>query len=1205
MSHLFFSKCEVIHAWTLWPLSAGKQSIYGETASNMKRQPKQTPRKLVITVNGREIEANPGTTLLETLIAENIHVPHLCYDPRLSDPNANCGLCVVELVDRNRVLRACKTPVRDGMNIRTNTPELTNYRRTRIEELLSDHNADCLPPCQQTCPAGIDIQAYLRQVANGNIEAALRIIKDRNPFPVACGRVCPHPCEAACRRNLVDSPVGINYVKRLVADCDQSNDKPFIPTCKDASGKKIAIVGGGPSGLSAAYYSAINGHNVTVFEHQQKAGGMLRYGIPDYRLPQDKLDREIECITELGVKIITGRSLGSHLRLEHLQKDFDAVYLAVGSWQASSMRVDGEQSQGVWPGINYLEQIAKGKKLEIGDKVVIVGGGNTAVDCARTALRTGAETTLLYRRTRDEMPAEPYEIEAAIEEGVNMLYLAAPTRLESDECGRVCKLHCVKMELGEPDRSGRRRPIPVDGSDFEVNASSVIGAIGQKTNTSYLWDDLPVALNRWGDIEINGKTMQTSADKIFAGGDCVTGPATVIQAVAAGRRAADAINDFLTIGYVREATEDYSCSRGRLEDLPRYEFELIPKTPRATMPELAPKKRAESFTEVETGLEKETAINEAARCLECGCAERYNCKLRNTASEHHVIHEPDLSADLRFRPVVNDHPFIIRDHNKCISCGRCVAACNEIEGPAVLGLYLKEGKFCVGTKSGMPLSDTDCVSCGQCVTACPCGALDYRRESDQVFKALNNSDKNVIAYVAPAVRSLICSEFDISFDKASPFMAGLLKKMGFNKVFDFVFAADLTIVEETTEFLTRVNSGERLPQFTSCCPGWVNFVERRYPELIPLLSSCKSPQQMMGATVKNHFPQWAGSAQKPEDIFVVSIVPCLAKKHEAAREEFAPNGTRDVDAVLTTTELFEMVRMSRINTADIIPGEFDDPYREVSSAGVLFGASGGVAEAALRMGVEKLSGASIDGMLDFHDVRGLEGVKSASLKIGDRKLKLAVVSGLKHAEPIIQRLIEGVDTGYDLIEVMACPGGCIAGAGHPVPDNPCELVERQNVLLNIDKVSHLRKSHENPDIRKLYDDFYKEANSELAHRLLHTEYFNRKRENYHDIMTRSDSAYSSRKIHVCVGDHCFKRGSHQVLTALQDRIHELKVEHFIQVIPRLCVGGHTMCTGVFVTVDGKRIDESRLDNLDTFILGLIGKSGDGPCKQCPSSTCSC
>lgn len=741
-------------------------------------------------------------------------------------------------------------------------------------------------------------------------------------------------------------------------------------------------------------------------------------------------------------------------------------------------------------------------------------------------------------------------------------------------------LYCIKMTLGEPDRSGRRRPIPIEGSEVAFEADTIIGAIGQSTNTQFLYHDLPVKLNKWGDIEINGKTSQTSEMNIFAGGDCVTGPATVIQAVAAGRHAAEAMDSFLMKGYVKDHHVDYSCSRGTMEDLPKWEFEEMPKLERAAMPAISVEERKNNFTEVELGYSEQTAREEARRCLKCGCHERYDCDLRKEASAHQIefvkpVHERP------FIPVVEDHSIIVRDHNKCISCGRCIAACAEVEGPDILTFYMKHGRQLVGTKSGQPLEKTDCVSCGQCVNACPCGALDYRSEKGKVFRAINDPEKTVVAFVAPAVRSVVSSHFGIPFDEASSFMAGLLKKMGFDRVFDFTFAADLTIVEETTEFLNRIAKKQVMPQFTSCCPGWVNFVERRYPEIIPHLSSCKSPQMMMGATVKNHFTELSGIDKK--DLYVVSIVPCIAKKYEAARPEFAPEGIRDVDAVLTSTEMLEMVDTKLIDISEIVPQDFCDPYKRVSGAGILFGASGGVAEAALRMAVEKITGNVLTDHLDFEEVRGFEGVKEATVEANDTKVHVAVISGLHNAEPIIEKIIQGVDVGYDLIEVMACPGGCICGAGHPVPEKIDALEKRQQVLVNIDKTSKYRKSQENPDILRLYNEFYGEANSELAHKLLHTHYNPVNIESLgKNVRKMADSAFVTREFTICTCDECSAMGSRELYIKINEKIKKLKMDAFVKVKTIRLKGTHA-ADGVYITLDGKQIVEPTIETICKLI----------------------
>lgn len=1053
--------------------------------------PTDGPNTVEIEIDLKTYNVNRNENLLQVLLDHELSLPLLGFDPKFKDWKDNSGLSMVELDDGSLVHPGI-TLCTEGMKIYTKSENLGNFRKYRLKELLEDHQADCTAPCSRTCPADVDIQAYLKQVSVGNYKAAYEIILDRNPLPAICGRICPHPCEAACRRNLVDSAVAINPVKRFVADLIEQEEPTFSEV--ERTGKRLAIIGGGPSGLSAAFFAARKGHEVTLFEKQEKAGGMMRYGIPSYRLPENILDREIHRIEKAGVTIKTGKSLGRHFRLEDLQKDFDAVYLSVGSWEASSMRVEGEKAAGIRPGIHYLELVTKGREARNDGHIVVVGGGNTAIDCARTALRNGAsKVTLVYRRTREEMPAELYEVEEAMEEGIEMLFLAAPNNIVLGDNNHIKGLGIQMMELGKPDKSGRRRPIPIEGSESFLACDMIISAVGQKTNIDYLWDDLPVRMNKWGDIDINERTMETSAKGIFSGGDCVTGPATVIQAICGGRQAAESMDHYVTHGYAQLPDGQYSCYMESFEDLPKHEFAGRTKSPRVEIHSAEIKARKETFNEVEYAISADQAMTESGRCLSCGCSQEKNCSLRSAASESNITYSKVRKVS-NYLPLEEDHPFIRRNHNKCIGCGACVNACTNLVGMDVLAMTSLNGQFKVTTKTGKSLMETSCIACGQCVNVCPCGALDFVRATDQVFRSINRDDSITVGFIAPAVRALVAERYDLSSTDTSGFIAGLMNKIGFNFVYDFAFAADLTIMEETTEFLERMSKKSLIPHLTSCCPGWINFVEKSYPEVIPHLSSCKSPQQMMGAVVKRYLPEFHKELDRKK-LHVVSIVPCLAKKKEAGRPEMQTRGQRDVDSVLTAIELFEMTDDLRITKEQISSMEFDKPFRQSTGAGIIFGLSGGVSEAALRMAASKLNKSQSLKPLEYTDANDLEGIKITEARLGETTVRLGIVSGIDNAVPIVEKIKNGEDTGLDMIEVMACPGGCVSGAGSPRVWTRDDWAKRSSFLRDQDVDSTIRQSQDNPDVQKLYNNFLGEISSCKAKEILHTKY-NSRRKNY-------------------------------------------------------------------------------------------------------------
>jgi formate dehydrogenase beta subunit len=500
--------------------------------------------------------------------------------------------------------------------------------RTPSERLIHfNRSDDCLAPCRQTCPAEIDIPKYIAQIRQGDYEGAVNTIRERNPLLLACGRVCPHPCETNCRRGIEDEPVSINQLKRFVADYEMNSGIRLPIPVAPPTHKQIAVVGGGPAGLSCAYFLRRLGHDVTIFEAMSKLGGMLRYGIPEYRLPKTVLDWEIEGILNLGAKYHTNVKFGLDFDLGSLvAAGFDAIFLGIGAWKDSRLRVEGENLKGCYTGIDFLSSLAKGDSPLIGRIAAIIGGGNTAIDCTRNLIRLGAEKVyIVYRRTRGEMPANEVEIEAAEAEGVEFLFLAAPVRVIGDENGHVTHLEYLQMKLGEPDASGRRRPVPIEGSETRLETDMVITAIGQSPDISFT-DATQTRLHelqttRWNTIDVNSETLQTNIPYLFAAGDAATGPSLVVEAIGGGRRAARSIHQYVTGQQVTAAPNELDK-----EVIPETVFDSVEgiiKCARAPIPEVPVSERVRSFAEVDHMLTEKAVRGESRRCLFC-CLTCYN-----------------------------------------------------------------------------------------------------------------------------------------------------------------------------------------------------------------------------------------------------------------------------------------------------------------------------------------------------------------------------------------------------------------------------------------------------------------------------------------------------------------------------------------------------------------------------------------------------
>lgn len=532
-----------------------------------------------------------------------------------------------------------------------------------------DHSI--MPPCQAACPLHMDIREYVDLVAQGKIMEALQVIREGNPFPSICAYVCTHPCEESCRRNQVDNPIAIRSLKRFAVEF--GGDSMVQTEARTAHQEKVAIVGSGPAGLSCAYYLRKLGYPATVFEAHSELGGMLRVGIPHYRLPSEVVDVEVKRLTQMGAEIRTNTQVVSLDLL--FDMSYKAVFVTIGAHKSLKMGVEGEELSGVIDGVTFLREVNLGLKPSLGERVAVVGGGNVAIDAARTALRLGAPTVaILYRRSREEMPADPVEIAQALEEGIEISFLVAPTRIKREN-GQL-SVTCIRMELGEPDASGRRRPVPVPGSEFAEKYDTLISAIGQVPQTP---GDFHVQVGRGSTIQVDPVTLITNRTGVFAGGDVVTGPSTVTAALAAGRMAAYRIDEYLQHQYPATGRETVASLEGKLT---LHTIEMIRKIGRLDPPVLTPEARMKDFQPIEQVYDWETATNEARRCLRCG-----------------------MGAEILFQ-------------DKCATCLTCLRVC-PYHVPYLDG------------KGTLQIPADQCLACGICVAECPARAIVLRKPCDR------------------------------------------------------------------------------------------------------------------------------------------------------------------------------------------------------------------------------------------------------------------------------------------------------------------------------------------------------------------------------------------------------------------------------------------------------------------------------------------
>lgn len=690
-----------------------------------------------IEINDMDIVAESGLTILEVAKRAEIDIPSICS---LNGKNSEvpCGLCVVEVEGMDQPLRSCVALAKDGMKIQTDTADLTKIRVERLSQISSFHFGDCQAPCNLTCPGQINVQGYIAHVAKGQYAEALRLVMERNPLPFSVGRVCPRFCETRCRRLLVDEPVSINHLKRFVADWCMTHNIDLNISREKSTGKRVAVIGGGPTGLTAAYYLARMGHDVTVFELNPKLGGMLRYGIPYYKIPRDVLDYEMNMILRMGISVKLSQKWGVDFTIQDLKdQGYNSVMLATGAGVDKPLDIPGGRLPQVLTAANFLKDVAVGKRANYGKRAAVIGGNNIAMEVARTLLRQGVdEVTIIYPRSQEEIPANQRIIREAKNEGIQFLLMASPVQICEVEDSATCQpgdggltVELVRMKLGEPDAKGKRRPEAIAGTSNIIHVDTLVSSLGQMACADGFSGgklEEQIEITSKNTIVASPRDFGTSVPGVFAAGDAVTGTRTVIQSVVAARKAADNIHTYMMDVPKTPVDNRFNFTRGKSFDhVDLSNFDGVNIKLREKMPTRPPERCIHDFDEVKLGFSEQMARKEADRCLSCGCGAFDTCDLKRLDIDYNVN---IIKTGMGIVPVYtkdDSHPVIAVDLNKCIYCQRCFNSCeyNALE----LTSEKTENDFAIGIELNFK---DNCVHCGNCVENCSTGAL--RKKSSLV-----------------------------------------------------------------------------------------------------------------------------------------------------------------------------------------------------------------------------------------------------------------------------------------------------------------------------------------------------------------------------------------------------------------------------------------------------------------------------------------